>query len=255
MPVLKVEGVTQAFFTEKDIKVVLEQLDFELQDGELVAFLGPSGCGKSTLLSIICGMLKPTSGRVEFHQKEVSNPDGQIGYMLQQDYLYPWLTIEDNIFLGLKIRRALTKENRQYVLDLLDAVGLKNTRHQMPSELSGGMRQRIALVRTMATRPKLLLLDEPFSALDYQTKLKLEAMVFDLLKKMKEPAILVTHDIEEAIATCDRVLLFRKDPGYIVKQFLVPEEIRSAHPLEARGLSRFHTQFHEIWKEMERLET
>lgn len=255
MSVLKVKGITQAFFTEESVKVVLEDLDFELGAGELVAFLGPSGCGKSTLLSIICGMLKPTSGRVEFDQKEVTNPDGQIGYMLQHDYLYPWLTIEENIFLGLKISKSLTTENKQYVLDLLEAVGLKDTQKQMPSELSGGMRQRVALVRTMATRPKLLLLDEPFSALDYQTKLKLEAMVFNLLKGLREPAILVTHDIEEAIATCDRILLFRKDPGNIVKQFLVPQEIRDAQPLEARGLQGFHAQFQEIWKEMERYDS
>lgn len=255
MSILHVQDISHAFCTDQLCKVVLDEVNFSLKEGELISFLGPSGCGKSTLLSIICGMLKPVYGRITFNGSIVNQPDGQIGYMLQQDFLYPWLTVEENICLGLKIRKCLTAENCTYVYELLDAVGLKEAMKQMPSELSGGMRQRVALVRTMATKPKLLLLDEPFSALDYQTKIKLEKMVFSLLKKMRKSAILVTHDIEEAIATSDRILLFAKNPGQIVQEFVIPEEIRIADPLEARGLPSFHTHFHQIWKEMERLET
>ena len=255
MSILKVQDVSQAFFTKKTCKVILDEVNLELKDGELISFLGPSGCGKSTLLSIICGMLKPIQGQVEFEGKIVDKPDGHIGYMLQQDFLYPWLTVEENICLGLKIRKRLTDDNRAYVYKLLDAVGLKDAMKQMPCELSGGMRQRVALVRTMATKPKLLLLDEPFSALDYQTKIKLEKMVFSLLKEMGKSAILVTHDIEEAIATSDRILLFGKNPGQVIQEFVIQEEIRATDPLEARGLQSFHENFHQIWKEMERIET
>ncbi len=253
--ILTVENVSHAFFTKENCRIVLTDIYFQLKEGERVAFLGPSGCGKSTLLSVICGMLKPTQGTVYFDGVPVTAPDGQIGYMLQQDYLYPWLTVKENVILGLKIRKSFTQENRVYVEQLLESVGLSDTKEQMPSELSGGMRQRIALVQTMATQPKLLLLDEPFSALDYQTKIKLEKMVFSILNQMGKSAILVTHDIEEAVATSDRVLLFKRNPGEIVQVFEIPEEIRKADPLEARGLPSFQKHFRQIWKEMEQLES
>ena len=176
-----------------------------------------------------------------------------MGYMLQQDYLFPWKTIEENIMLGLHIRRIYDEQMKEHTLNLLKQVGLHGVEGQYPRELSGGMRQRAALVRTLATDPKILLLDEPFSALDYQTKLKLEELVFNLLNKYKKTSLLVTHDIEEAIAMSDRIYLLQANPGKIAKIFIVPESIRSLSPLEARHHYDFPALFQNIWKELERL--
>lgn len=176
-----------------------------------------------------------------------------MGYMLQQDYLFPWKTIEENIMLGLHIRKVYDENTKEHTLKLLKQVGLYDIEQQYPRELSGGMRQRAALVRTLATDPKILLLDEPFSALDYQTKLKLEDLVFTLLRNYKKTSLLVTHDIEEAIAMSDRIYLLQANPGKIAKTFIVPESIRSLSPLEARHHHDFPSLFQEIWKELERL--
>ena len=175
-----------------------------------------------------------------------------MGYMLQQDYLFPWKTIEENIMLGLHIRKIYDEQTKEHTLQLLKQVGLHDVEQQYPRELSGGMRQRAALVRTLATDPKILLLDEPFSALDYQTKLKLEDLVFSLLRKYKKTSLLVTHDIEEAIAMSDRIYLLQANPENC-KTFIVPESIRSLSPLESRHHHDFPSLFQNIWKELERL--
>ena len=228
-------------------------MSLQVEEGEFISILGPSGCGKTTLLSIIAGLLDPIDGIVFLDGEPITTKTSSMGYMLQQDYLFPWKTIEENIMLGLHIRRIYDEQMKEHTLNLLKQVGLHGVEEQYPRELSGGMRQRAALVRTLATDPKILLLDEPFSALDYQTKLKLEELVFNLLNKYKKTSLLVTHDIEEAIAMSDRIYLLQANPGKIAKIFIVPESIRSLSPLEARHHYDFPALFQDIWKELERL--
>jgi NitT/TauT family transport system ATP-binding protein len=175
--------------------------------------------------------------------------------MLQQDYLFPWKTIEENILIGLKLSKQLNEQTKKAAIDLLNQMGLSGIEKQLPKQLSGGMRQRAALVRTLATEPKLLMLDEPFSALDYQTKLKLEDLVSNTLDSFGKTAILVTHDIGEAIAMSDRVVLFSPSPGRIHKVFAMPEELRNVSPFKARNHETFSSIFQKIWKELDSLET
>jgi NitT/TauT family transport system ATP-binding protein len=255
MSFLKIKNVHHTYFTKTSATTALSNVSLEAKEGEFVSFLGPSGCGKTTLLSIIAGLIEPTSGVVTIEDKPIKTDGSQIGYMLQQDYLFPWKTIEENILLGLKLTNRLSKENKHYALNLLEQMGLAGLEQQHPKQLSGGMRQRVALVRTLATEPKVLMLDEPFSALDYQTKLKLENLVSDTLTKFNKTAILVTHDIGEAIAMSDVIYLFSSRPGRVYKTFTVPEEFCTLSPFQVRNHSAFPELFQSIWKELESLET
>lgn len=255
MSFLTLEHVHHVYFTKKSATIALEDIDLSIKEGEFVSFLGPSGCGKTTLLSIIAGLIKPIEGTVKIANKLIKKPDSIIGYMLQQDYLFPWKTIEENVTLGLKIIGKKTSENHQTTLSLLKEMGLKSVEKQYPSQLSGGMRQRAALVRTLATNPKILLLDEPFSALDYQTKLKLEDLVVQTLKDYKKTALLVTHDIGEAIAMSDRIVVFSTNPGRIKSSYEIPRELRELTPFHTRQHPTFPFLFQQIWKELEQLET
>lgn len=254
MSFLQITGIHHTYFSKSTATTALSDISLEVEEGEFISFLGPSGCGKTTLLSIIAGLLKPTEGHVTLENSPIHKLDNQIGYMLQQDYLFPWKTIEENIFLGLKLNDALTDEKKDYTLNLLKQMGLEGFGSQYPTQLSGGMRQRVALVRTLATEPKLLLLDEPFSALDYQTKLRLEDLVSETLKTFGKTAILVTHDIGEAIAMSDRVFLFSPRPGQIYKTFQIPKELADITPFHARNHALFPDIFQTIWKELEQLE-
>ena len=244
MSYLEVKNVTPHFFKEQQVATALEDVNFTVNSGEFVSFLGPSGCGKSTLLSLLAGLLKPTTGSINFAESDV-----EIGYMLQQDFLFPWKTIEDNVALGLKLLKK--EEDRSIVDELLEQFELAHTKELYPPQLSGGMRQRIALARTLAVKPTLLLLDEPFSALDFRSKLSLENFVSDTLKQFSTTTILVTHDISEAIAMSDKVFIFSPRPGTIVKSFIIPEEIRELAPFEARNAPAFQVLFQEIWKELD----
>lgn len=255
MVLLKVDGIHHTYFTKNSATTALSDISLEVEEGEFISFLGPSGCGKTTLLSIIAGLIQPTEGKITLEGKPVEKLKEQIGYMLQQDYLFPWKTIEENILLGLKLTNQLTTEKKQSTLMLLDEMGLGGFNNQYPSQLSGGMRQRVALVRTLANEPKLLLLDEPFSALDYQTKLRLEDLVSNTLKAFHKTAILVTHDIGEAIAMSDRIFLFTPRPGEVYKTFTIPEEVRTVTPFQARNHERYSEIFQTIWKELEQIET
>lgn len=255
MVLLKLDGIHHTYFTKNSATTALSDISLEVEEGEFISFLGPSGCGKTTLLSIIAGLLQPTEGKITLEGKPVEKLKEQIGYMLQQDYLFPWKTIEENILLGLKLTNQLTTEKKQSTLMLLDEMGLGGFNNQYPSQLSGGMRQRVALVRTLANEPKLLLLDEPFSALDYQTKLRLEDLVSNTLKAFHKTAILVTHDIGEAIAMSDRIFLFTPRPGEVYKTFTIPEEVRTVTPFQARNHERYSEIFQTIWKELEQIET
>ncbi|NRD76224.1 ABC transporter ATP-binding protein [Bacillus sp. BRMEA1] len=254
MSFLTVQDVHHTYFTKDSAVTALSNISLTVEEGEFISFLGPSGCGKTTLLTIISSLLKPTQGTVLLENKPVSTSQSEIGYMLQQDYLFPWKTIEENVLIGLKLSKQLTEETKAAALGLLGQIGLSGVEKQLPKQLSGGMRQRVALARTLATEPKLLMLDEPFSALDYQTKLKLEDLVSRTLDNLGKTAILVTHDIGEAIAMSDRIYLFSSHPGRIHKIFSVPKELRKLSPFEARNHEAYTDIFQTIWKELESLE-
>jgi NitT/TauT family transport system ATP-binding protein len=249
---LQLQDVSLGYLTKREATLALESITFSVEDGEFLSILGPSGCGKTTLLSIIAGLLTPTTGQVTLGNQPI-NATSNIGYMLQQDYLFPWRTIEDNITLGLKIKGVYSDFTKMTALNWLTQLGLADKKDLFPNQLSGGMRQRVALVRMLATDPAMMLLDEPFSALDYQTKLKLEDLVFQTLKREKKTAILVTHDIAEAIAMSDRVILLSPRPGRIHRIFNIPNDIAEALPFQARQHKDFNDQFQSIWKEMESL--
>lgn len=252
---LEIENIHHTYFSPKTATTALEGISLSIEEGEFISFLGPSGCGKTTLLSIIAGLLEPTEGTIKIDGMDVQERKSMIGYMLQQDYLFPWKTIEENITLGLKIMKKATEENRKKSLQLLKDINLENVEKLYPRELSGGMRQRVALVRTLSTNPKILLLDEPFSALDYQTKLKLEDLVFQTLQEYNKTALLVTHDIGEAIAMSDRIFLLKTNPGEIAQVFIVPEELKQLTPFVARQHSKFSELFQTIWEELNNLES
>ncbi|ASA22013.1 ABC transporter ATP-binding protein [Paenibacillus donghaensis] len=251
LPVVQIKGVTHAYLGDHEASLALEDLDLTVEQGEFVSVVGPSGCGKTTLLSIISGLLRPTTGEVAVNGVPVTGPSPRVGYMLQQDYLFPWRSIMDNAVLGLELTGSLDTAGRAKTLQLLADMGLAGKENAYPSQLSGGMRQRVALVRTLAADPELLLLDEPFSALDYQIKLQLEDLVSETLRSRGTTAVLVTHDLSEAIAVSSRVILLQRNPGKIRRIFNVPEEIRLAPPLYARDQPGFGLLFHQIWQEME----
>ncbi|MEK4125793.1 ABC transporter ATP-binding protein [Anoxybacillus sp. FSL W8-0382] len=254
MPILTIDQVMHAYVTKQSAVLALDHLSLTVERGEFVSFLGPSGCGKTTLLSIIAGLIEPTKGRVLIEGKEIRTMRQTIGYMLQHDYLFPWKTIEQNVTLGLKLMGKYSEKTGRQTLALLHQIGLRDVDDRYPNELSGGMRQRAALVRTLATDPKILLLDEPFSALDYQTKLKLEDLVWETLKQYQKTALLVTHDIGEAIAMSDRIVLFTARPGKIQKIVTVPDSLKACTPFQARQHPDFSPLFQMIWKELESIE-
>ncbi len=254
MGILHLQDVSHIYFSTKSRTPALFDINLSLKEGEFISIIGPSGCGKSTLLTIISGLIIPTKGTVTLDGETVKPGNKKTGYMLQQDYLFPWKTIEENIFLGLKLINRLNESTKIRTLSLLEKMGLQGVEKKYPTELSGGMRQRVALVRTLATEPKLLLLDEPFSALDFQTKLKLEDLVFQTLKQFQKTAILVTHDIGEALAMSDRIYLLTNRPGTVSQVFEVPKELRDLLPIDVRNHPLFNEWFQLIWKELENLE-
>lgn len=227
----------------------LTDLNFSVQVGELISIIGPSGCGKSTLLSIMAGLTPATAGSITLAGEEVRGLSPKIGYMLQKDSLLDWRTIYHNTLLGLEIRGSLSKENKAYVEKLLKTYGLWEFKDKYPNQLSGGMRQRVALIRTLAQRPELLLLDESFSALDYQTRLKVSDDIFRILKSEKKTAVIVTHDISEGISMSDRVVLLTKRPGTVKRVFVTDfgDPTALIPPLKRREHDLFRTYFNEIW--------
>ncbi|WP_218096188.1 ABC transporter ATP-binding protein [Paenibacillus solanacearum] len=246
-PALQLEGVSQVYVSAKGAFLALQDVGLTVNQGEFVSLIGPSGCGKTTLLSLISGLMAPSAGKVTVLGEAVVRPTPKVGYMLQQDYLFPWRTIYENAALGLELMGRLNDTSKLYVKELLGEMGLARQADRYPHHLSGGMRQRVALVRTLATEPDLLLLDEPFSALDYQTKLQLEDLVVETLKSRNKTAVLVTHDISEAIAMSDRVVMMQPNPGRIMTEVEVPEAIRKALPLDAREQEGFHALFRKLW--------
>ncbi|WP_400164002.1 ABC transporter ATP-binding protein [Brevibacillus sp. TJ4] len=243
--------VTHLYLSTSRAFMAVKDINLRVEEGEFISLVGPSGCGKTTLLSLIAGLERPTSGTILLDGKPVTGTSPQVGYMLQQDYLFNWRTIEENAFLGLDIQGLRNKESEEYALHLLEEMELADVRKASPAQLSGGMRQRVALVRTLACQPDVLLLDEPFSALDYTTKLKLEDLVFTTLRRHKKTAILVTHDLSEAIAMGDRVTVLSRNPGEVRSELIVPPHIRESLPFAARNQDLFQELLQQLWKEME----
>ena len=249
-PLLEIRDVSLSYHTSTGETSALSHLTFDLMPGEFLAVVGPSGCGKSTLLNLICGLLKAEEGSVLMNDTPPSPGDSRIGYMLQKDHLLEWRTIYQNVILGLEIRGELTRENLNAVEHMLYTYGLEKFRNAHPSQLSGGMRQRAALIRTLALHPELLLLDEPFSALDYQTRLNVSDDIGQILKKEKKPAILVTHDISEAISMADRVVILTKRPATVARIVKIDFKLPDRTPLTSRNAPQFKSYFNLIWKEL-----
>lgn len=250
MTFLTLDQVSHHYFSTKGYTKAISDVSFSLREGEFISLLGPSGCGKSTILSIIAGIMKQTSGQVLLNNEPIHEKELNIGYMLQQDYLFPWKSILKNVLIGPKINKDDLQTATTKALQLLKEIGLEHIHDAYPDSLSGGMRQRVALVRTLITDPQILLLDEPFSALDYQTKLRLENAVFELLTNYHKTAVLVTHDIGEAIAMSDRILVMGQRPGTIMKIFEVPIEIRNEIPFRVRRHPKYQVLFDKIWGEL-----
>ena len=214
--ILSLDHIYYSYHDKNGETPVINDLSFEIEPGSFTSIVGPSGCGKSTLLSLLCDLIKPESGTIYIRPPE-NNPDSRMGYMLQKDNLFEWRSIYKNVMLGLEINNKKTPENIAYVNHLLEQYDLAEFKSARPSQLSGGMRQRAALIRTLALKPDILLLDEPFSALDYQTRLEVREDICNILRSEKKTVILVTHDISEAIAMTDRVLILTSRPAKLLK--------------------------------------
>lgn len=228
----------------------LRDISFQMEEGEFVSIVGPSGCGKSTLLSLIAGLERPTAGSILVDGEAVRAPTPKAGFMPQQDQLFPWQTIWGNVTLGLAIRQGNTPEAQSRVRELLARYGLTDFSEKLPGQLSGGMRQRCALIRTLATDPKILLLDESFSALDYQTRLSVSADICRIIRQERKTALLVTHDISEAISMSDRVVVLSRRPA-VIRAIHDLAPLRGLSPMERRDSEAFRGFFNLIWKELD----
>lgn len=248
---LKIDHIIKKYQAENGEVTALDDIDFTVEQGEFVSLVGPSGCGKSTLLSIISGLEKPTHGNVYVNGKKVSSVSPQIGYMLQKDNLLEWRTIFNNVLLGLEIQNRRTKENIEYAEHLLETYGLLEFKDKYPSQLSGGMRQRAALIRTLAVKPDILLLDEAFSALDYQTRLAVTDDVYRILKQEGKTTLMVTHDIPESISMSDRIVVMTSRPAKVKEIHTVTFQLPQRSPLLCREQPEFSKYFNLIWKELD----
>lgn len=241
--ILEIKNLSHSYHTMEGETKALSNLSLTMQNGEFISIVGPSGCGKSTLLSLISGLIKPEEGTVELHGE-------LMGYMLQKDHLLEWRSIYKNIVLGLEIKHLITADTKASVLSYLDQYGLTGFANAKPSELSGGMRQRAALIRTLILEPDLLLLDEPFSALDYQTRLAVADDIGQIIRREKRSAILVTHDLSEAISLGDRIVILTERPASIKRVIPLTFDIKEDTPLHRRNAPEFKNYFNTVWKEL-----
>lgn len=242
--ILEIKDLKKEYYTLKGEIIAIENISFDLKQGEFLSIVGSSGCGKSTLLNIIAGLDKKTSGNLTY------TPCLKVGYMLQEDALLPWLTVYQNAIIGLKLLKIDTSENLEYVKSLLVTYGLEKFIDKYPSELSGGMKQRVALIRTLATKPDLLLLDEPFSALDYQSRLMVSDDVYKIIKKEKKTVIMITHDIAEAVSLSDKIIVLSKRPATIKKTYSVVLSNKST-PINNRKCPEFSVYYDQIWRDLD----
>lgn len=243
--ILEIKNLKKNYNTINGEVEAIKDITLNIKEQEILGIVGSSGCGKSTLLSILSNLEDKTSGTVNFN----CNKDN-IGYMMQSDALFPWLTILDNALLGLKIKHKLNKESILYTKKLLETYGLKDFINKYPDSLSGGMKQRVALIRTLATKPDILLLDEPFSALDFQTRLSVSEDVFNIIKKEKKTTIIISHDIGEVVSLCDRVVVLTKRPATIKNIYEINLENKST-PTQNRKDKNFYTYYDIIWKDLD----
>ena len=246
--ILEIKDLSKIYYTKLGEVEALRNVNLEVKDGEIFGIIGNSGCGKSTLLSILAKLDKETNGNINFNKKNYV-----VGYMMQNDALFPWLNILDNATLGLKIKNIKTKENIEYTKKLLENYGLKDFMYKYPSSLSGGMKQRVALIRTLALKPDILLLDEPFSRLDLITRLDISNDVYKIIRDMKITTIIISHDIAECISLCDRVAVMSKRPGTIKNIHeinLLNKDIPSKNRLD----EKFYYYYDILWKEIDKNE-
>ena len=243
--ILKIENLSKTYYNKKEEIKAIDNFSLDVKDKEIIAIVGPSGCGKSTILSILSGIDTEYKGNI-------IKDNIKLGYMLQQDALLEWRNILDNTLIGLEIEHNLNDISKKYVMNLLKTYGLKDFIYSYPSNLSGGMRQRVALIRTLATNPDIILLDEPFSALDYQTRLKVSDDVYKILKKEGKTAIIVTHDIAEAVTIADRVVVLSNRPSRIKK--IIDIEYEKTIPTLHRRYKEFNTYYDMVWKEIDKYE-
>ena len=240
--ILTLKNLSKTYYTKSGETLAIKNFSYDVKENTIIAIVGPSGCGKSTLLNIIGNLEEKTSGEIIF-----KNNKNKIGYMFQNDCLFPWLNILDNCLIGLKIKNELTEEKKEYVINLLTNYGLKDFIYSYPNNLSGGMRQRVALIRTLATNPDILLLDEPFSALDFETRQIVSDDVYKIIKKEHKTTIIITHNIEEAIAMANTVIVLTKRPAIIKKVFDI-NLTNSSTPINNRTCPEFNDYYKEIWQ-------
>ena len=250
--VVELKNLTMNYHTLDGETQAINNLSLDIRRGEFVSIVGPSGCGKSTLLSLISGFIKPSTGEIFIDNEPVTGPSNNVGYMPQRDHLFEWRTILKNTTLGLEIQNKLNRETQKNAERLLEEYGLGEFKNYYPKQLSGGMRQRAALIRTLAANPEILLLDEPFSALDYQTRLAISEEIWLIIKKEKKTAILVTHDIAEAVSMSDRIIVLTRRPGEIKSEHnIMLTTCENKTPIICREAPEFRVYFNKIWKELD----
>ena len=249
---IKGDGLSYTYVTRAGETLAIKRLDLAVRDGEFCSIVGPSGCGKSTLLALISGLLQPTEGQLLLDGERLDGPNGRVGILLQKDHLFEWRTVLENAVLGLEICGTSTAEARHRAQHLLQSYGLGGFESSYPHQLSGGMRQRVALIRTLATDPDILLLDEPFSALDYQTKLILERDVHRIIRENQKTALLVTHDIEEAVSMSDRVIVLSGRPAQVRRVYEIGLTVGEERtPMSSRDAPEFRTYCKSIWEDLD----
>ena len=244
-PILKIDHLSKVYHDTTSYVEAIKDIALEIYDKEFLSIVGPSGCGKSSLLSILSGLEKKSGGTTKFAHSNI-----KIGYMLQTDSLFPWRTILDNCLIGLEINGSLNESSKNHVIELLNTYGLGEFMNKYPSSLSGGMKQRVALIRTLATDPDILLLDEPFSALDYQTRLALSDDVYKIIKNEGKTVIMVTHDLAEAISLSDRIVVLTKRPAEVKKIYTIEMENKST-PINNRKTKEFNIYYDKIWRDLD----
>ena len=243
--ILEIKNLSKNYLSKEGIVNAIKDISFEVYEKDFIAIVGPSGCGKSTLLSILANLESKTSGLIKYNNKDI-----KIGYMFQQDCLFDHLTILENCLLGLKIRGKINKHDKSYVINLLNTYGLKEFINKYPKNLSGGMRQRVALIRTLAIKPDIILLDEPFSALDAQSRLIVSDDVYKIIKKENKTAIIVTHNISESITMANKVIILSDRPSTI-KKVIDINLTNKTTPINNRKCIEFDKYYDEIWKEID----
>ena len=246
---LSLQNLKKSFTSRGETLQVLNGVDINVEEGGFLSVIGPSGCGKTTVFNIIAGLLKPDSGDLFVDGIPTTDLRGRVGYMMQKDLLFPWRTVLQNVTLGLELKNLSPSEVNEQAMDYLSTYGLSGFENAYPKTLSGGMRQRVALIRTLITNPDILLLDEPFSALDYQTRLYLEGVLIEAVEKYKKTVILVTHDIDEAVALSRNVTVLSKRPTVVKANYKI--DIQDRTPIGARSDPRFSEYFHALCSELD----